>query len=93
MSNLTHLKDGNTKVKFRSRILEKSHVGSETGSRSYTNRNRIRKNYSGSIKLIVRAKKSNLGCKTYVMAASSSGRYSPPATRGAVGGYGAVAGP
>jgi hypothetical protein len=28
MSNITHLQDGNTKVKFMSRILEKIHVGS-----------------------------------------------------------------
>jgi hypothetical protein len=32
MSNITHLQDGNAKVKFKSRILEKIHVGSETGS-------------------------------------------------------------
>jgi hypothetical protein len=29
--NLTHLQDGNTKVKFTLRIIEKNHVGSETG--------------------------------------------------------------
>ncbi len=31
MSNLTHLQDGNTKVKFLSRIIEKINVGFETG--------------------------------------------------------------
>ncbi len=37
--NLTHLQDENTKVKFMLllRILEKNHVGSETGSGSETN--------------------------------------------------------
>jgi hypothetical protein len=31
MSNLTHLQGRNPKVKFMSRILERSSVGSETG--------------------------------------------------------------
>ncbi len=36
MSNLTHLQGRSTKVKYMSRILEKNHVGSETGSGSET---------------------------------------------------------
>jgi hypothetical protein len=32
LCNLTNLQDGNTKIKFMLRILEKIHLGSETGS-------------------------------------------------------------
>jgi hypothetical protein len=40
--NLTHLQDGNTKVKFVLRLFKKIHVGSETGSGSTSNTVRIR---------------------------------------------------
>ncbi len=35
MSNLAHLQDGNTNVKFMSRILEKIHVGSDKNEKSF----------------------------------------------------------
>ncbi len=57
ISNLTHLQDGNTKVKFMSRILEKIHVGSEKGSGSETNwkvESGSEKNHSGSMTLLHR---------------------------------------
>ncbi len=35
MSNLAHLQDRNTNVKFMSRILEKIHVGSKKNEKSF----------------------------------------------------------